>query len=87
MISVDLEIRKFKRLDAAALQRELARLWVLPPSSVRDALIGMAELRLATMSSPKKAHRYYLSGYSYARTSRHPAVRRLAEEVRAIFDE
>jgi len=74
-------------MDAAALERELSRLRERPPSRERDALMAMAFLRLAQQSSRGVVRGYFLSGYSYARTSRHPRVRLLAEEVRAVFEE
>lgn len=87
MTQADRELEKLASLGVGALQQELARLRERPPSAERDALLGMALLRLALQVSPNEAAGYFLSGYSYARTSRHPRVRQLAEEVRPRFDE
>jgi len=82
----DAELERLASLKAPALQKELELLWERPPSPRRDALAAMALLRLALLSGEREAAGYFVSGYSYSRTSRHPEVRRLAEELRARFE-
>ena len=87
MSDLDGDLQKLASLPPAALQRELMRMRERPPSPRRDALMAMALLRLAAQLPHKEAQGYFLSGYSYSRTSRHPEVRRLAEELRPRFEE
>ncbi|WP_457637153.1 hypothetical protein [Oceanithermus sp.] len=76
-------LERLASLDERSLRRELARLWEVPPSKGRDAMLAMVLLRLSQLSSGADADRYFLFGYSYSRTSRDPRLRALAEELRA----
>lgn len=64
------------------LRRQLERLFEKPPSKQRDGAIALICLELAQQLSGREAERYFVTGYSYARTSREPQARMLAERLR-----
>ncbi len=78
-------MRQLAAMRPTELVSQMERFWEQPPSTERDALLGYAMLLLAGALEGAAAERYFVSGYSYARTSRQPEVRRLAEELRSGF--
>ena len=86
MSEISRELERLASLDQRSLRLELTRLRERPPSAGRDAMLGMVLLRLSMLSAGPEAERYFVSGYSYSRTSRDPSVRKVAEELRARFD-
>lgn len=72
------------RLREATLLLEAVR-----PDRERDGLLALAFLRQAQLQRqlgrPQEAERAFVSGYSYARSSREERVRRLAERLREEF--
>ncbi len=67
------------------LRRQLERLFEEPPSKPRDGTIAFAYLTLAQRLEGGEAERCFVAGYSYARTSRDPQARPLAERLREEF--
>ncbi|ADR37127.1 hypothetical protein Ocepr_1674 [Oceanithermus profundus DSM 14977] len=67
------------------LRRQLERLFEEPPSPLRDGTIAFVYLNLARRLEGDEAERCFVAGYSYARTSRDPQARPLAERVREEF--
>lgn len=59
------------------------------PSKERDGLMALAYLRLAQLQRQlgkrNEAERFFMLGYSYARSSRQERVRRLAEKLNSEF--
>jgi len=85
----DFELRlraALERRDAARSLRELFdALTEQPPSRQRDARMALVALALAEHGGGKGAERWFVTGYSYARTSRDPEVRARAERLRERF--
>ena len=67
------------------LRRQLERLFEEPPSKPRDGTIAFVYLTLAQRLEGSEAERCFVAGYSYARTSRDPQARPLAERLREEF--
>jgi len=67
------------------LNSQLVSLLEQPPSKERDSQVALALLGLSRVAKGRESERFFISGYSYARTSRDPAARRLAEERRSAF--
>lgn len=71
------------------LKEAVALLEAARPSRERDGLIALAYLRLAQqqrqLGKRKEAKRFFMLGYSYARSSRQQRVRRLAEKLSGEF--
>jgi len=80
----DASARKAQR-STESLHSTLERLFELPPSRARDGRVARAYLELARISQGKERERAFLAGYSYARTSRDPEARLLAERLRGEF--
>ncbi len=55
------------------------------PSPRRDARMARVALELAEQAGGREAERWFLTGYSYARTARDPEVRARAERLRERF--
>lgn len=67
-----------------AYEQALRDLHAVKPQRMRDVLLAQVYLsryQIARTSDPLEAARDLRRGYSYARTTREPAVRRLAEEL------
>jgi len=81
---------EFERLLAKgsveALRSGLERLFALPPSRRRDGRVARIFLELSRRTGGKERERAFLAGYSYARTSRDPQARLLAERLRREFE-
>ena len=85
MQTLEERLQQLAAMRPTELVSHLERFWEQPPSAEREALLGYAMLLLARALDGVTAERYFVSGYSYARTSRHPEVRNLAEELRRNF--
>ena len=71
------------------LKEAVALLEAARPSKERDGLMALAYLRLAQLQRQlgkrNEAERFFMLGYSYARSSRQERVRRLAEKLNREF--
>jgi len=71
------------------LKEAVALLEAVRPSKERDGLMALAYLRLSQLQRQlgkrNEAERFFLLGYSYARSSRQERVRRLAEKLNLEF--
>ncbi len=72
-----------------ALKEAVALLEAARPSRERDGMMALAYLRLAQLQRQldrrNEAERFFMLGYSYARSSRQERVRRLAEKLNREF--
>lgn len=83
-------IREAQRLEpnesASKLRDALDALESTPPSAERDSMLALAYLRLSQselrLGNRPEADRTFMTGYSYARTSREERVQRLAERLK-----
>jgi len=83
----DRERKAIAAAPAEELNRRLERLFEEPPSKTRDGTLAFIYLTLAERLEGKEAERSFIVGYSYARTSRDPGARVLAERLREVFAE
>jgi len=74
---------------AALLKEAVVLLEAARPCKERDGLMALAYLRLAQLQRQlgkrQEAERFFMLGYSYARSSRQARVRRLAEKLGGEF--
>jgi len=71
--------------SAKALEALFEELTGEVPSPERDARMARVALELAERAGGREAERWFLAGYSYARTARDPEVRARAERLRERF--
>ncbi|MDT7919943.1 MAG: hypothetical protein RQ868_05065 [Meiothermus sp.] len=73
----------------SALREAVALLEAVRPCKERDGMMALAYLRLAQLQRQlgkrHEAERFFMLGYSYARSSRQERVRRLAEKLGSEF--
>jgi len=86
MENINKELKNLSTLNFDELKEKLNSLQEKPPSKIRDSFISLIYLLMVSKVPNKKAIKYFFSGYSYSRTSRHPTIRQFAEKIRIKFN-